>query len=132
MAKFVNEGLKRVGDILFGAQAVDATLYLGLYKNIAEPAVGDALVNLTEHSGDGYARIALSRGDWTVSPEGLAEYAEQTFTANGGDWGNIYGYFIATSSDNTGKLLAVETFSDGPYDIKDNHSVRVTPKIDIS
>ena len=66
MAKFVTEGLSRIADILFGAQAVDATLYLGIYKNATEPALADGLSGLTEPSGSGYARIPLTRGSWIL------------------------------------------------------------------
>lgn len=129
MPKLVDEGENRVLNILFGAQAVDATLYLGLYTNTTEPAESANLAAITEPSGNGYARIALSRGaNWTISAD-LATYLEQTFTATG-SWGNVYGYFIATSSDGSGKLLAVEQFSNGPYNVQNNgDSVKVTPKV---
>lgn len=131
MAKCVNEGELRVAQILFGAQAVDATLYLGLYTNTTEPAETDALAQITEPSGNGYARIALSRGTWTVTGD-YAQYAQQTFTANGGNWGNVYGYFIATSSDGTGKLMYVEQFTTAPWAINDGDSAKVTPKITVA
>jgi hypothetical protein len=128
MPKWCDEGENRVLNILFGATAVDGTLYLGLFKNTSEPAENAVLSGLTEPSGYGYARIALTRGSWTVLAD-LASYAEQSFTANGGTWGDTYGYFIATSVDNSGKLLAVETFSNGPYNVTDGSNVKVTPRI---
>jgi len=128
MAKFVDEGINRISDILFGSQAVDASLYLGLYTNITEPVAASGLSTMQEHSGDGYARKTLSRGTWTVSGAN-ASYAEQTFTASGGDWGDCYGYFIATSSDASGKLMCVEQFSDGPYSVDDTESVKISPII---
>ncbi|MBI5872703.1 MAG: hypothetical protein HZB36_00970 [Candidatus Omnitrophica bacterium] len=131
MAKWVDEGETRVAQILFGAQAVDATLYLGLYTNTTEPAETANLAAITEPSGNGYARIALSRGTWTITAD-HADYAQQTFTASGGNWGNVYGYFIATSSDGTGKLLCVEQFSTAPFNVNDGDSVKVTPKITVA
>ena len=131
MAKWVDEGELRVAQILFGAQAVDATLYLGLYTNTTEPAETANLAALTEPSGNGYARIALSRGTWTVTGD-YAQYAQQTFTASGGNWGNVYGYFIATSSDGTGKLLAVEQFTSAPFVVNNGDSIKVTPKITVA
>jgi len=132
MAKLVNEGEHRIADILFGSQAVDTTLYIGLYTApTTEPSETAVLADLTEHSGDGYARIALSRGTWTVL-NSVASYAEQTFDASGGDWGNCYGYFIATSSDGSGKLMFIEQFSDGPYDVSDGDSIKITPNITLS
>ena len=129
MPKLVDEGENRILNILLGATAVDATLYLGLYTNTTEPAETANLAAITEPSGNGYARISLSRGaNWTISGD-LATYLEQTFTATG-VWGNVYGYFIATSSDGTGKLLFVEQFSNGPYNVQNNgDAIKVTPKI---
>jgi len=128
--KRTDEGEHRSLDILYGAQALDTTLYLGLYENNTEPAEAAALTDLTEQAvATGYARIALTRGTWSITAD-HADYAEQTFTANGGDWGNQYGYFICTVASGTaGILIYVEDFSDGPYDVTDGDSVKVTPKI---
>jgi hypothetical protein len=132
MAKWVNEGENRVADILFGSQAVDATLYLGLYTDLTEPAETITLATIAEETGDGYARIALTRGAWTVTGD-YATYAQQTFTADGGDWGNVYGYFICTTSSGTeGKILGVEHFTNGPYNIYNGDSIRISPKVTIS
>lgn len=128
MAKLVNEGENRVLNILFVSTAVDANLYLGLFTNSSEPAETDALAQITEPSGNGYARIALARGTWSVTDD-LASYAQQTFTALGA-WGNVYGYFIATSTDGSGKLMFVETFANGPYNVQNSgDEIKVTPKI---
>ncbi len=131
MAKFVDEGENRVSDILFGSQAVDASLYMGIYNDVAEPPETATIASLSELSGNGYARKTLSRGTWTVSGS-ISTYAQQTFTASGGDWGSCYGYFIATSSDDSGKLLCVEHFSDGPYDVDDTQSIKITPNLRVA
>lgn len=131
MSKWVDEGENRTADILFGSQAVDASLYMGLYTNTSEAVEASGLSTIQEPSGNGYTRKTLSRGSWTVSGAN-ASYAEQTFTAAGGDWGNCYGYFIATSTDSSGKLLCVEQFSDGPYSVDDTESVKVTSIIRVS
>ena len=133
MAKWTDEGEHRTADILFGSQAVDATLYMGLFTDVTEPAETATLATITELPvASNYARIALTRGTWTVTND-YAQYAQQTFTATGGNWGSVYGYFICTgSSGTTGKLLGVETFSNGPYTINDGDSVRITPKVSIA
>lgn len=133
MAKWCDEGENRVAGILFGSTAVDATLYMGLYTSpTTEPAETAVVADLTEPSGGGYARIALTRGTWSVTASAAA-YAQQTFTASGGAWGNVYGYFINTDSSGTaGKLLAVEHFSDGPYSIGDGDSIKISPTVTIS
>lgn len=108
-AKWMDEGKTRVLQILLGSQAVDGTLYLGLYKNSTEPAETVGLLGLTEVTvGNGYARKALARGSWVVTDD-LAEYVQQIWIALS-DWGNVYGYFLATTNDDSGKLLAIEHF----------------------
>lgn len=131
MSKIVTEGRHRIADILFGSQAVDGTLYLGIFTNTSEPGLANVLADITEPSGSGYSRIALTRGSWSVVANAAA-YAEQTFAASGGNWGNCYGYFIASSADSSGKLIAVEAFSDGPYDTLDTYQIKVTPNITVT
>lgn len=128
MAKLVNEGENRILNILLGATAVDSNLYLGLYTNETEPAETDALVQITEPSGNGYERKTLARGSWSITDD-LASFAQQTFAATGA-WGNVYGYFISTSSDGSGKLLFVEQFTNGPYNVQNNgDEIKVTPSV---
>lgn len=133
MSKWCDEGENRVANILFGATAVDATLYMGIYTSpTSEPGEAAVISDLTEPSGGTYARAALTRGAWTVTGS-AASYAQQTFGASGASWGNCYGYFICTvSSGSVGKLLAVEQFSDGPYSIGDGDSIKVTPTITVA
>ena len=117
------EGINRIFNILFEATAVDATLYLGLYTNTTEPAVDASLSDLTEPSGGGYARLALTRGaDWTIVAA-LATAGVETFTSGGAAWGLVYGYFVGSSNDDSGDLMFVEHFSDGPYDNIDGGSI---------
>ena len=131
MAKFVTEGLSRIADILFGAQAVDATLYLGIYKNATEPALTAGLSGLTEPSGSGYARIALTRGAWILLA-GLATYASQAFNNAGTNWGNITGSFICTTvSGTSGVLLAVDHLAVA-IPVADGESITVLPKMLLS
>jgi len=128
MPKLVNEGENRILNQLLGSTAVDSKLYLGLFTNNAEPAETAALTDITEPSGGTYARKELDRGSWTIADD-AASYAEQTFAASGASWGSVYGYFIATSADGSGKLLFVEAFSGGAYNITDGSSIKITPKI---
>lgn len=131
VAKWMDEGETRVLQILLGSQPVDGAYYLGLYKNSAEPAESATLSDLTEVSGYGYTRKTLTRGSWTISGD-QATFAEQTFLAQGGDWGNIYGYFICTALTGTsGKLMAIEHF-DAPYNIVDGKGIKIVPKITIA
>lgn len=131
--KLVDDGENRIADIIFDDQAVDSSLYLGLYTNTSEPAETDSLSAITTPAGsaNGYSAITLTRGSWTITAD-TAAYAQQTFTASGGDWGNCYGYYIATSADGTGVLMFVEHFSDGPYNVTDGDSVKITPSVTVA
>ena len=130
MAKFCDEGEADIGDIgLKGSPAAYDNLYLGLYTNTTEPAEDASLTALTEPSGNGYARIAMAKGDWTKSGS-MFTMLQKTFNCSGTPWGNVYGYFICTVSSGTaGKLWAVEQFSDGPYNVPDGGAVKVTAKL---
>jgi hypothetical protein len=130
VAKWHNEGLNRVLNILLGAQAVDGAYYLGLYKNVTELAAGAALADLEEPSGYGYNRITLSRGSWSIV-DNAATFAKQTFLADGGDWGDIYGWFLGTTLNNTGKLLASEHFTT-KLTVKDGKGIKIIPKVQCS
>lgn len=132
--KLVNGGENRIANILYKATAVEATLYLGLYTDpTTEPAETAVLADLTEPTGNGYARIALTRGSWTITAD-LAEYAQQIFTASGGTWGNVYGYFITDieSGISGGILEFVEQFSEAPLNVGNGSSIKVTPKITVA
>lgn len=133
MSKWVNEGENRTANIIFGATAVDANLYMGLYTvPTSEPAETAVVNDLTEPLTGGYARIALARGTWTVTAD-TATYAQQTFSPSGAGWGNVYGYFVCTTASGTaGKLIYVEHFSNGPYSVGDGDTVKITPSVTVA
>jgi hypothetical protein len=138
--KWVDVGENRVAGILFVSTAVE-NYYMGLYNNTVEPGEAATMTALTTTAGisevgtpgsGGYARALLTRGSWTTTGS-VAAYAQQTFTASGASWGGVYGYFITTASAGTAcSLMAVESFTDGPYTINDGDSVKVTPSITIA
>jgi hypothetical protein len=122
-----DEGENRVLNILYEATAVENyELRLFTSPTIA-PVETDAFAAFTEPSGNGYAVITLTRGtDWTITDD-EAVAAQKTFTAAGGAWGNVYGYFTCVASSH--EVMHSELFSDGPYNIVDGGSVKVTCKI---
>lgn len=130
VAKWHDEGENRVLEILLGSTPVDGALYLGLYKDVTELGEEISLTDITEVSGFGYSRKSLKRGNWTVTDD-EASYDVQTFLAAGGDWGNVTGYFIATSANNSGKLLASEHF-DSAMEINDGYGIKISPRIKVS
>lgn len=130
MAKLTNEGETNVLEVYLAGDA-RGDLYLGLYTDATEPGETATLATISElpEGVDGYDRIALADVDWNVVDD-LATNVQKTFTASGGDWGDVYGYFICDVITGTsGNLLFVEHFSDGPYDVLDGLSVLVTPAV---
>lgn len=123
---WTDEGETNVINVYLKNQAQNANLYLGLFKNLGQPTELWTLASLIEPVGLGYARIALAPADWTESPQSAAVQPTKVFTASGGDWGYITGYFIATVQTGTaGKLLQVVHFGDGPYEIKNGNTLAV-------
>jgi hypothetical protein len=130
MAKWCDEGENWILDVAFKkGTSAPTNLYIGLFTNNTEPAESATLASINEPSGNNYSRQAIAcGGDWTLSGSDVTA-AQKTFSCSGGDWGNVYGYFIATSNDGSGKLLAVELFSDGPYNVLNQGSVKITAKL---
>lgn len=128
--KICDEGEWFLANAALKSAAESDPLYLGLYTDVAEPGETANLATITELAeANGYARIALAAANWTITDD-FAEQPQQTFTANGANWGNVSGYFLCDAANGTaGNLIAVENFSDGPYNILDGLSVLVTPGI---
>ena len=111
-------------------QTPPTNFYLGLCNDTLTKT--DALANIAnEPSGDGYARqeIPSTGVGWTVAKSGdyyRATGTQETFTADGGDWGSLNTWFIATSADGTGKLIASGDI-DPARTIADGDSLLVTP-----
>lgn len=132
MPKLTDEGEAFFADAALKTAAA-ANLYLGLFTNAVEPGEDITLATITELPvANGYARIALPKGDWTISGTAptLATMIQKTFTCTPAAWGNVYGYFICdVASGTVGNLIAVESFSDGPYDVPIDGVVKITPKL---
>jgi hypothetical protein len=109
----VDQGEEYFLKVGIGAQAAAATTYLGLSQS-NESTLGEAvaLAGINEVTGTGYARKALTSGlsDWTASQVGgdwQMQSKQLTFTA-GGTWATALSMFLATSSDNSGKVLGTK------------------------
>ena len=109
MAHIVTDaGLDYILDMVFKQTGVPpASLYLGLFSSQtpvtvpARTATGGAVpTGWTEVTGSGYARIAITSGNWGVeSTSGSGRQitaAQKTFAATG-VWTTANGFFIATA-----------------------------------
>src|SRR5687768_46473 len=128
MAGFTpNEGENLVANMLYKRILTDrdADLEMGLFTNASvDETTTHAAV--TEPTGTGYARIALSDASWTVTND-TASYAQQTFTAGAGGWtGTVKGYFVATkAAGGTKRLLHIEVDASGPYTMNANDTYKI-------
>lgn len=77
---------------------------------------------LVERSNVGWPTLALDSGDY------MATSTVETFVASGGSWGPVFCAFLATTIDNTGKLISYAPLSVGRT-LASGESLQVTYKI---
>jgi len=122
-----DEGENLIANLIFKGST---TYEMGLFTNttVSETTTAAAL---TEPTGGGYARIALSAANWTVTND-TASYPQQSFVAGaGGFTGAIYGYFIV-SVGGTPKIIDIALRPEGPVTMAQDNLYRVTPNITVS
>jgi len=107
----VDSGEETMLKAFFRGSSVPSAFYVRLAKDTIVET--DTLIDIAgEHSGDGYSaqlverssvgfpQLELISGDWRISSK------EVEYEASGGDIGPVNVAFLATSSDNSGDLLA--------------------------
>lgn len=108
----VDEGEAIMVDCVFRNANCPATTYFRLYT--AAPVETSTLTSISanEETGAGYAAISLARGttDWPTLAGSQVTSATKTFNATG-TWGALTHLILATTSDNTGKLMAFVALS---------------------
>ncbi|MFA5381966.1 MAG: hypothetical protein WC356_02285 [Candidatus Micrarchaeia archaeon] len=126
-------GVNQLMDVFF-KEATPPDIYLGLFYNDGDPPEADTvLADLTEPTTGGYARIAIPPADFTLTAgTGQITAAAKTFTPSGDDWGTIDGWFICDAASGDGVLIAIEQFSDGPYNVLDTVPVIVIAALNAS
>ncbi len=115
-AELHTEGLQYLLEVAFSEeQSVPANFYIGLATD-ATASEDDSLSDLTEVTGTGYARqtVASNSTDITSASAGTADrkitIKEVTFTATG-TWDGAKTVFLATTVNDTGKLIASSPLS---------------------
>lgn len=131
-----DEGEEAMLDVFFRNGTSYATFYIRLFNDT--PVDTDGLSDLiNEASGNGYAAQSLSRNDTDFPTLALdsgdfqVESLEQTFSASGGSWGPVTYAVLATSSDNSGKLIAYVALASSRT-LQDGDSLKVTFKIKLA
>lgn len=99
MGSFTDYLENRVLDHIFGATAstAPATLYVGL----STTTITDAGGNITEPSGNGYARVAVTNNSTNfpaASGGAKANGTAITFPQASGSWGTVIDFFISDAS----------------------------------
>lgn len=104
-------------------------LVLRLFQSNTTPAESDTEATYTEATFTGYSAVTLTGSSWGAASGGTIAFAQQTFTSSAGSQNqNVYGYYLTQVT--SGKLVYVERFSDGPYNIVNNgDAIKVTPTI---
>lgn len=128
-----DEGEYAFLDIYLRGATPPAGFYIRLYNDT--PVETDTLSTLTgEPSGNGYAAIAVERSNtgWPTlaldSGDYMATSKEVTFTAAGGSIGPVTYVALATSSDNTGKLISYAALSQSRT-LATGESLKITYKV---
>lgn len=113
-------GKTKILNYLLGVSTTVETLQLKLFSNNVVPDASTVASSLTSPTvANGYNTITLTPSSWTIA-NGSAQYPQQTWTFTGAV-GNIYGYYIVTSTSND--LIAVERFTNAPYNVQSNGDV---------
>jgi hypothetical protein len=123
-------GKEKILKYLLGVTTTVETLQLKLFSNNVEPdAASTASIFTSPTVANGYNTKTLTPSSWTISG-GSAQYPQQTWTFTGAV-GNIYGYYVVTSTSND--LILAEKFSNAPYNVQSNGDViNVTIGINLS
>ena len=135
MSGFIpKEGLGLLAEAFFNKDTTDlgTDFDLGLFTNASVDA-DTVLADITEPTGDGYARITLTDADWTFTAlTGVVENLQKTFTAGASGFTDPQGYFIVSKGASP-KLAAIEVGVGAPYDMSgDGYTLKVTPKVTLS
>ena len=135
-AELHQEGLQYLLEVAFTEeQSVPANFYIGLATDAAL-AENASLGDQTEVSGTGYARqtVASDNVDITSATTGTNDRKittkTVTFTA-GGTWTGANTTFLATSSDDSGKLIASAPLSE-TRTLTDNSTLSTAIEIDLT
>jgi len=114
------EGIQFLFELANGQQSRPANYYIGWCEQAeSEIPANASLADLTELSGNGYARQAVpANATGMVSAAGgtngrTLTTQEVTFTASGGPWNLAKTKFLATSADDSGRLIATEPINAG-------------------
>lgn len=128
-----DEGEQDLLDVYMRNAAAPATFYIRLYDDT--PTETSTLAGLTgEPTTGGYAPIAVERSDvgWPTLALDSGDYQvtskKVTFQASGGTIGPVTSCVLATSSDDTGKIITYAPLSQSRT-LNDGESLDITYRV---
>ena len=112
MGLWTREGSVNLARIYLNNQSQNAKLYFGLFTNNPSDASLNNLTlsDLVEPTAVSYARTEIPPSNWVVTDE-LSVYPAIEYEVGLEAFGTIYGCFVATTLDNSGKLLAIHKYT---------------------
>ena len=124
-----SDGAEIILKSITGVSTSTETLKMKLYSNNYTPTTLSKLADFTEVTGGGYAEKSLPASNWTITGNAISTSPQLfTFTSN---IGQIYGYYLIGAT--SGKLIASEKFTSGPFNIAANgDSITVTATISVA
>ena len=128
-----DEGEYAFLDVYLRAGTAPTQFYIRLYNDTpvetdtltlltGEPTTNGYAAQLVERSATGWPTLALDTGDYQATS------SQKTFSATGGSWGPVTYCVGATTSDNTGKLIAYAVLSQSRT-LNDGEQLKVTYKM---
>ena len=133
MGELTQNGSGNVAEIYLKNQPQNPELYLGLFINDLDETLipTAAFSDLTEPAALSYARQVLIPINWTTYGQ-VSVYPEMEFEVSLEPFGTVYGCFIATSNDASGKIVAIHKFTTPGVLQYYGDRIRITPRITIT
>ena len=128
-----DEGEQHILDVYLRAATGPVQFYVRLYNDTpvetdtlalltGEPSTNGYAAQLVERSATGWPTLAMDAGDYQATS------SVETFSASGGSWGPVTYVVLATTSDNTGKLISFAALSQSRT-LNAGESLQVTYKV---
>ena len=102
--------------ILTGTHADRGTgMLLRLYTNSGVLDNTFVAASITEPADATYSAATIANGTWSISATGVATYAQQSFTPDGGSWdSNVHGFALVTSGGTAERIVMLHEDPNDP------------------
>lgn len=129
----VDEGEQLILDVFLRGATAPTQFFLRLFNSTptetstlsaltGEPSTNGYAAQLVERSAVGWPTLVLDGEGWQATS------SEETFVATGGSWGPVSHCVLATTSNNTGRLLSFAALNQSRT-LADGETLRVTYRV---